>query len=611
MKRSQAAGELRPYVVGWLGQQARLEPAGDLTLAPTGRVVLAPGARAVEPETALTTSLGSAGKPFLAVHAAELNVASLVAREVISTIGGRIPVGPTTTLTANLAPAETTIWTRHNELAFGDIVLLEAHGQIEYMRVIGGPSGSGPYTYSVQRNLDGSGANTWYSGDAVFNTGQINDGFIDIYSEHGTLSSDQAGPTIAGNVRNSTTWNDYETRWAIGNLRGLYGYTEDVYGQASGRHSAVWQATDPTNGFRIMHGATRSFAVSPDGVARLGLEGQGEIEIDPVSGALSFLSEGEVVSAILGRERTIYGFERLGRPLGPCVEWGPLEDPDGDEQLERWGFWLRAQEGERFLAAVSGTETNPDDAYFRVGRDAAAHFLQLKDGLLSWAGANTSLGEDGTFTARNAVLEGSITAQTGRIGGWNITSQAIYTGTEDHFGYTANAGDITLWSDGVNASIHGRYFYLGTDGTIRATGAIIDGQITAASGNIAGLTIADHTLTSSGLKLVIDEANERIRFGNIYISPTEGIKGVSFPSNLPIDTDALTVEAQAYFNSSLSHTGTYLGFFGATAVTRPSAYTFSNGASDKAIDCNATTVEELADVVYTMWNDLKNLGLLQ
>jgi len=47
----------------------------------------------------------------------------------------------------------------------------------------------------------GSGANTWYAGDAVFNTGNEGEGFIDLYSDSGVFPGSTYGPTIVGNVR--------------------------------------------------------------------------------------------------------------------------------------------------------------------------------------------------------------------------------------------------------------------------------------------------------------------------------------------------------------------------------------------------------------------------
>ena len=66
------------------------------------------------------------------------------------------------------------------------------------MGITSAPSGTGPYTYTVVRNLDGSGGNTWYAGDAVFNTGTTNEGFIDLYSIDSVRAGTTTGPTIAG-----------------------------------------------------------------------------------------------------------------------------------------------------------------------------------------------------------------------------------------------------------------------------------------------------------------------------------------------------------------------------------------------------------------------------
>ena len=74
-------------------------------------------------------------------------------------------------------------------------------------------------------------------------------------------------------------------------------------------------------------------------------------------------------------------------------------------------------------------------------------------------------------------------------GNWKINSTSIYTGTEDHDGYTTNAGDMTLYSDGSDASIHAKSFYISSAGVLNATSAVISGQITATSGGIGGWSI--------------------------------------------------------------------------------------------------------------------------
>ena len=100
--------------------------------------------------------------------------------------------------------SEHTITVEHNQMTRGDIAYLEADGKVEFIGIATEYSGSGPYTYTVARNLDGTGANDWYAGDAVFNLEAPDStaaygGFLDIYSYAGVWSG-TVGPAIVGNV---------------------------------------------------------------------------------------------------------------------------------------------------------------------------------------------------------------------------------------------------------------------------------------------------------------------------------------------------------------------------------------------------------------------------
>jgi len=130
-----------------------------------------------------------------------------------------------------------------------DVTNATVDGWVLYRGAQGGES----FIYTVNRNRDGSGGNEWYAGDAVFNMGNVGDGFIDLYSVHGVKSGTQYGPTIVGNVRNSTTFNDWSEHWAIGQLNGLYGYAATTYGLGLGKYSATsaYMTIDPTNGIRF------------------------------------------------------------------------------------------------------------------------------------------------------------------------------------------------------------------------------------------------------------------------------------------------------------------------------------------------------------------------
>ncbi|HXG70388.1 MAG TPA: hypothetical protein VNJ04_07225 [Gemmatimonadaceae bacterium] len=232
------------------------------TLSVAGNVSL--GAN-LNPATNYTSNAGSLTVKFKELHAAELWVETLVAQSTQATIGGRILVGPTTKLTADLSSTNTQIVVQHNNLALGDRVRLEEAGNLEWLYITSAPSGVGPYTYAVNRNVDASGANIWSAGAAVFNSGTIGKGFIDLYSIGGVLSG--VGPAIVGNVRTGPDWNLVEPRWAIGNLNGLYGYAAETYGAAFGIPTGAWIKIDPTNGVRLGHNATTKISLDSAGNA--------------------------------------------------------------------------------------------------------------------------------------------------------------------------------------------------------------------------------------------------------------------------------------------------------------------------------------------------------
>lgn len=335
------------------------------------------------------TSTGTTGSRVATISTSSQSVAGLIALKP-GTVGGS---GNTITL-------------KHNSFSVGDIGRLEANGRVEWVQVTAGPTGTGPYTYTFTRNLDGTGSNDWVAGDAIVNTGQAGTGWLDVYSmwsskgtpieyiynfkssafsanlsqstafnlfgssiasgdiiyygmgggmwnginhyitsitgsgftgvleywngsawttvsgytttiylastgaatsltagalpasgQTGTYvhsfsasqsgwakttinsvnaywirhrctantsavaangykrtvrGSAQYGPTMVGWVRNSTTFNDFQERFALGNLHGLYDYGKVTYGWATGKYSSVWLATDDTNGFRVM-----------------------------------------------------------------------------------------------------------------------------------------------------------------------------------------------------------------------------------------------------------------------------------------------------------------------------------------------------------------------
>ena len=225
-----------------------LNSNSDITISLAGNSIL--------PNTGYAYNLGSLSKKYLTLHAAELWVETLVSQNTKATIGGRVLIGESNELINDLSATDFFINVKYNNFTGNDIIYLEADSKVEFMKVLYLTSSApGNYEYEVQRNLDGTGANQWYAGDALFNTGNIGDGFIDLYSIKGIKGISQCGPTIAGNVRNSLTYNDWTENWAIGNLSGLYGYTTNIFGAGLGKYAnnSSYVTIDSVNGFAIKH----------------------------------------------------------------------------------------------------------------------------------------------------------------------------------------------------------------------------------------------------------------------------------------------------------------------------------------------------------------------
>lgn len=383
-----------------------LTAAASLTINPTGDLVLSPSGLDVLPSTNYTTNIGAVTAKFRELHASEMWVESLVQMNTIATLGGRFLVAPTTTLASDLSAVATSMSVEHNALASGDRVVMQSGGRYEMVAVTSSASGSGPYTYTITRDADLTGANTWPAGTAMVNTGTTGNGYVDVYSlwsinqpqfsyvfnfnatgsayssnyaeseswapfgdgatnetndavyfgagatfsaisqwcstgltpttatfvweywngsawtsttPTGTLSAlgrnntlfgtltgwatttvngasaywvrvrltnnpspamtaascflparaaRTWGPTIAGNVRTGTGYNDIATRWMVGNLNGSYGYSTDTYGAAFGDPSGINVTIDAepsTGGFRIRSGTTDKFKADTSG----------------------------------------------------------------------------------------------------------------------------------------------------------------------------------------------------------------------------------------------------------------------------------------------------------------------------------------------------------
>lgn len=394
-------------------------PLTNLRMSPTGDLVLDPSGKDVLPGVGYDINLGALSNKYLALHAAELWVETLVAQNTLATIGGRVLVSSTNILALDLAPSNTTITVKYNSLAVGDTLYMEANGQVEFMVVtavvgtaqvpwlLGGtislmfaPAAATytAYTYSVTRNADGTGANQWYAGDALLNTGQVGDGFIDLYSLRGVKSGTEIGPSIVGNVRTSTAYNGWAPRWAIGNLNGLYGYGVTTYGAGFGDASAANLVIDATSGIRIRQGTT-TYAQMAASIFRLGLTSGNRVEWDGtnmtiVSSTVSMNSTGLSVAAPSTTYDTLYSYRFVPNATIGGTSFGM--------------FAKNADSANRYLGIQNITTSNGKNSWIEMiatgkttgGANVNASLSLFSDGAVT---ANSSI----TLSAASITLGGT------------------------------------------------------------------------------------------------------------------------------------------------------------------------------------------------------------
>ena len=297
----QGSGTLQLASTG--GHGAIQVPGGSLNVeTPTAdiRVTTMPNG-ALYPSANYRTHLGALQAKWLSIHGAELWVETLVAQQTMATIGGRIFVAATSSLTRDCAPGDTLIYTKHNNFTshlppnqYGAWLLLESGGRFEIMQVSvqtyadpQPPTAQGDYPYYVLRAQLGT-AEQWYAGDALVSTGgwqaatgRIGGGFLDVYSLSGVTGSG-TGPTIVGNIRTGATPAAWQPRWAIGNLHGLYGNPPERFGAVFGAPTAgLHLQVDDTAGIQFLDATNLPYATwDMAGLITLGRAALPNVQID-------------------------------------------------------------------------------------------------------------------------------------------------------------------------------------------------------------------------------------------------------------------------------------------------------------------------------------------
>lgn len=227
--------------------------------------VMAMNSVRLNPAGSINIDLGDYNRKWRTLYVGELYAETLVAQDVLATIGGRVMVTPTTKLIADVSAGATTIDVENNNLGSGEYIYFAAAPggvpQIEAMKVTSAATTiTGGYRYSVTRNLDGTGANAWVTGDAVASLRtSIGQGYLELTSTS-TVYGD-LGPTMTVYARTSTaTWNGVAPVVSIGNLRSFVDYSSDEFGLAHGNDLTLTPSTgfsgmtsDNSSGMRLFN----------------------------------------------------------------------------------------------------------------------------------------------------------------------------------------------------------------------------------------------------------------------------------------------------------------------------------------------------------------------
>lgn len=117
--------------------------------------------------------------------------------------------------------------------------------------------------------------------------------------------------------------------------------------------------------------------------------------------------------------------------------------------------------------------------------DTSGLKINLHDGVID--SKNFKVSSDGTLTCENANIQGSITADDGSIGGWEIADDSIYTTKS---GMSSSVNKYAFWAGETNnyqgANGSNAKCYIKHDGTLYAEGATVKGRIEATELIIGG-----------------------------------------------------------------------------------------------------------------------------
>ena len=185
----------------------------------------------------------------------------------------------------------------------------------------------------------------------------------------------------------------------------------------------------------------------------------------------------------------------------------------------------------------------------------------------------------------NAFFRGMIEAGAGLIGGWSITTSGLTSGSGTTFtGMSSTSSDYRFVAGGNSYSA--AKFAVKPDGTMKATGATISGNLTATDGKIGGWTISGNALTNNKTTIGADgsinvnnqfvvDANGNMRAssgtfsGNITASNISGttITGGSINCQNVNISGAINATSGTFRGAVYASSGTFKGTVSASTIS--------------------------------------------
>lgn len=292
---------------------------------------------------------------------------------------GRIVLGPTTFLTEDIDDSQAYIRVQDQFFGEGDYVYLSlGAGVTEITRIDDdGIEGNGYYQYSVTRAADGGQAFEFEAGTAVISVGAEGGGYMV------NVSVADDGPYRDMFTRESDSATDVVRRLRIGNLKGILGIAETLFGLAVG------DLRDGSNQYLLaskrgidLHGGNAigydheghpcwgifSSDMDVPGVGNFsagdsffGWPGtpeapRGNVVIQGSMGRVVFRSGLNEMMVIDGVAQTILGLTYIGSPFGPTISFG------GGKEIR-----ARNSDGVDGFVVQAGTKEDPNTLYIQIG----------------------------------------------------------------------------------------------------------------------------------------------------------------------------------------------------------------------------------------------------